>query len=208
MKVECTEERFLRDVKNHKITLIKNDGLYRHLRLQDGDSCTYYYDIITWPGYLCVCGDMGTYTFRRTEDMFCFFRMRENDFNYSEDKTLNINPGYWEEKLEDEGSGMATEWSRDFFEEQIKDKFEDYCNDNDLSDEARDCLWSEIEDEILLHAETEESGYEHVCSFESAEEDIDFSDFYERSSRVYTLRFIWVLYAIVWGIKQYDKLME
>ncbi|MFY3739344.1 hypothetical protein ACOS9E_25265, partial [Escherichia coli] len=55
-----TSTRFLLDTAFHRLEIIRDDGFYRHLRMkQPGTSC-YYFDIITWPGYLTVTGDMGT----------------------------------------------------------------------------------------------------------------------------------------------------
>lgn len=66
------DSRFLIDTAFHRLEIIRDDGLYRHLRMQQpGNSC-YYYDVITWPGYLTVTGDMGTWTFSRIADMFDF----------------------------------------------------------------------------------------------------------------------------------------
>ena len=78
---ECTEQRFLDDVKNHQISIIKDDGLHRFIRFKRPDSTSYWFDLITWPEFLCISGDCGTYVFSRTEDMFKFFRMNDNDFN-------------------------------------------------------------------------------------------------------------------------------
>ena len=92
---ECTEQMFLDDVKNHQISIIKDDGLHRFIRFKRPDSTSYWFDLITWPGFLCISGDCGTYVFSRTEDMFDFFKMRDGDFNKKKDRLLNINPRYW-----------------------------------------------------------------------------------------------------------------
>lgn len=74
MSATCTEERFLRDVAKHEMTVIRDDGVHRHIRFKQPDSGMMFFDLITWPGFLCYCGDMGTYVFQRTQDMFGFFR--------------------------------------------------------------------------------------------------------------------------------------
>lgn len=82
-----TSSRFLVDTAFHRLEIIRDDGLYRHLRMkQPGTSC-YYFDVITWPGYLTVTGDMGTWTFSRIADMFDFFGPWQD----------GINTGYWSE---------------------------------------------------------------------------------------------------------------
>ncbi|STU51511.1 Uncharacterised protein [Klebsiella pneumoniae] len=67
------DSRFLIDTAFHRLEIIRDDGLYRHLRMQQPETSCYYYDVITWPGYLTVTGDMGTWTFSRIADMFDFF---------------------------------------------------------------------------------------------------------------------------------------
>ncbi|WNP36206.1 hypothetical protein RN333_08395 [Enterobacter kobei] len=105
-----TDTRFLLDAAHHRLDVIRDDGVYRHLRMKDPGTSCYYYDIITWPGYLTVTGDMGTWTFSRTHDMFRFFG----------GWTGEINTGYWSEKLE-AGAGrsaysfLAQEYDHDEF---------------------------------------------------------------------------------------------
>lgn len=84
------DSRFLMDTAFHRLEIIRDDGLYRHLRMQQPGTSNYYYDVITWPGYLTVTGDMGTWTFSRIADMFDFFGAWEG----------GINTHYWSEKLE------------------------------------------------------------------------------------------------------------
>ena len=74
MSDSCTPELFLRDVQQHQIQVIRHDGVNRHIRFKRPGSMSYYFDLITWPGHLCYTGDMGTYVFRRMDDMFEFFR--------------------------------------------------------------------------------------------------------------------------------------
>lgn len=74
MNYECTEERFLKDVAKHEMTVIRDDGINRHLRFKNPNDSSYWFDLITWPGTLCIDGDCGTYVFKRTPDMFQFFR--------------------------------------------------------------------------------------------------------------------------------------
>lgn len=75
------DSRFLIDTAFHRLEIIRDDGLYRHLRMQQPENSCYYYDVITWPGYLTVTGDMGTWTFSRIADMFDFFGAWEGGIN-------------------------------------------------------------------------------------------------------------------------------
>jgi len=71
-----TAERFKRDTKDHEMTVLHEDGLYRHLRFRKpaGGYSEYWFDLVTWPGVLVIRGDMETFAFSRTEDMLAFFR--------------------------------------------------------------------------------------------------------------------------------------
>jgi hypothetical protein len=82
-----SKERFARDTADHKMTVLHEDGLYRHLRFR-ADGSLVGFDLITWPGSLTIQGGHGTYTFRRETDMFGFFRASNG-----------VNVDYWAEKL-------------------------------------------------------------------------------------------------------------
>ena len=57
--------RFLPDVAEHKLTVLHDEGLYRHLRFQKPGTGFYWFDLITWPGNLAFKGDMGGFMFAR-----------------------------------------------------------------------------------------------------------------------------------------------
>lgn len=91
---ECTEEGFLEDIKNHKLNILKDDGLYRHLVFKRPCTNCCRFDIVTYPGYLVISGDMGCQVFSRLTDMFEFFRTDDRDFNKNRSGGLRINPSY------------------------------------------------------------------------------------------------------------------
>lgn len=77
-------ERFAADTSEHRMRILHDDGLYRHLRFSAPGTYIYGFDLITWPGFLAIAGDMGERVFSRISDMFGFF----------ESDTGRINPGY------------------------------------------------------------------------------------------------------------------
>lgn len=90
-----------KEFADHKLTIMRDDGLYRHLRCQKPGTWVYGFDIVTWPGYLCVCGDIGTWVFSRERDMVQWFERMDG----------RINPDYWSEKLQDgHERARQTEW--------------------------------------------------------------------------------------------------
>lgn len=129
----CSEERFLEDIKSHEMTVVRSDGADRFIRFKRPGSGTYHFDILTWPGKLIITSDMGTWVFSRLEDMFELFRMDKKDFEYQKEKTLQINPDYWAEKLcmgtHDCGTS-AREWDQKVFKEKVMVLF----NEHDFGD--------------------------------------------------------------------------
>lgn len=111
--------------KDHQLTVLRDDGLYRHLKFRSPENSFYWFDLITWPGYLTVTGDMGTYTFSRTEDMFTFFR---NGY---------INTHYWAEKLRAGATG-----GRDTAREHDADEFKSWLVE-DFWETSRDMGFAE-----------------------------------------------------------------
>ena len=201
---------FKEDVRDHVMKIIRDDGVYRHIRFRSPVSSCYYFDLVTWPGYLTICGDCGTYTFMRTTDMFSFFRMDERDFNYTKGE-LSINIGYWAEKLQ-HGSGyrreLYTEWDEGAFRERVEEFYKYWLSEFDESqyedaDGVRDTVKAEIEE--LKNAAGNE--FEAVVAVhEFCSEHIELDDFWDGSScRRPTTGFMWCLYGIVWGIQSYDR---
>ena len=130
-------ERFQETISEHQLTVIHDDGLHRHLRCARPQSSDRHFFITTWPGYLCISGDMGCYVFQRIEDMFEFFR---ND-------DLGINPPYWAEKLQAgphaAPDSISREWMPEKFRSEIKEWFDDATED--WSDEDKAEAWDEVE---------------------------------------------------------------
>lgn len=216
----CTQERFLNDVANHTLKVIKDDGLHRHLSFTKGGSSVFRFDLITWPGYLCICGDMGEYVFRRLPDMFDFFRMDENDFMNKPDQKLSINPYYWSEKLQAtpcNDSDRGSEFSFDKFKSSVWDYFETHCEEptkEDYQDGAEfdqegfdkaledyQEIKSDLESSLYLCEEDEHGAVALIRDFDV--NDFRFED-WEGRDTVYRFHYLWCLYAIVWGIQQYD----
>lgn len=46
----CTEQDFLKDVREHEMIVIRDDGVNRHIRFKRPQEGAYWFDIITWPG--------------------------------------------------------------------------------------------------------------------------------------------------------------
>lgn len=196
MAKEVTESTFLREVSQHSMTVIRDDGVNRHLRFRRPETNCMGFDLITWAGHLCYTGDMGTYVFSRIEDMFEFFRSR--------DGALRINRSYWAEKCDaqDRADGI-TEYSAERFRQVILE----WAKDVEVADfDGGEAEFMEaIKDEVLSVADHGEAAARRaVDDFEH--QGFRFTDFFETNLREYTHRFVWCCYALVWGIRQYDAL--
>jgi hypothetical protein len=193
-----TKERFLEDIKDHKMTIIHDDGIYRHLIFSKG-SFDMRYEIITFPGGLLMTGDMGTWEFERTEDMFNFFRHPEGN--------LEINIGYWAEKCQAESvcGGGIREFDPDRFRECVRNYWEESFYKNTESEKAKE-VWDDIENQILS---AEDSEWDLVSSLNNFyRKDFDFSDFWENTVTIKTYHYVWACYAIAWAVIQYDREKE
>lgn len=133
---------------------------------------------------------MGTFVFRRLEDMFQFFRTDRRG-----DDRLYINLGYWAEKLEaTDRAGGHHEWSEDKFRSVIEGYLED----------ASDELKETVRDDVLTRiGDGQHEAFQAANSFEH--EGFTFSDLWDHEFREYTWRFVWCCYALAWGIRQYDQ---
>lgn len=185
-----TEQEFLKNVASHKMTVLLDEGLHRHLRFKHPATNNQYFDIITWPGSLCFAGDMGTFVFSRVEDMFTFFR---SDYK---DDGLHINLQYWAEKLDAADlrtGGAADQYSPEKFREQVAHWLD--------SMEATADLRQAANDRVLRCADDGEFfAMQAAVNFEHDGERL--SDFWEANLRDYTYHFIWCCYALVWAISR------
>lgn len=186
------EEAFKRDVAQHEMRVLKDDGVYRHIRFKRPGCSAYWFELVTWPGYLSIVGDMGDYVFSRTKDMFGFFRNDKNE----------INPDYWAEKCC--SASVFGEGIRRFSVAAFRENVIEYTV-GFLGVESKSEIPDGVQEEIqeLLEAEDEHECMSRMRDFSS--ELIEFTDFWEHNHTRHTTHFLWCLRAIVWGIAKYDE---
>lgn len=218
MSYKCTEELFLKDVADHKMTVFRDDGVYRHIRFSKPGTGGMHFDLVTWPGYLSYSGDMGCYVFERTNDMFSFFRSG-SDLEYRKNypgRTLFPNLRYWSEKLQavdgTRDNGSAKEFSNELFERAVLGDLIDWLRGHrreTTKDERRD-LWDAVMSDVL-GAESDSGGYRKQCAAHDFHHRVNgkaefyFQDFFEHTVTDYTFRFVWCCYALAWGVAKYDE---
>ncbi len=188
----------MKDVAGHELTILKDDGIYRHLHLGRAGSSTFAYDIVTYPGYLVISGDMGANVFSRVKDMFKFFR---EDII---DGKIRINEGYWREKVQNGKDGIY-EFTDESFERRVRSHLEDIKDDVEERSGDFDVLMEEVESELFNTGNSELELRTALEEFEWHDEKL-FNDTWEWDFNEFTFHFTWQCYAIVWAIAQYDAI--
>jgi hypothetical protein len=215
---QLNEASFLRDVADHKLIVLRDDGVSRHIRFKRPDTSCYHFDLITWPGILCYTGDMGTYVFQRTTDMFEFFR-QDREYNASKGRALSINLSYWTEKLiavdGNRGGGKVKEFNEKKFKRVINGYRLQWIRDakesGALDKDGRRELWEAVDDEVLGALEDGEYratcaayDFHHVDAGDTQRRGWQFDDLFEHDFTEYTHSIVWCCYALAWSIEQYD----
>lgn len=190
-QIADSKARFAENTSEHQMVVLHDDGLYRHVRFKAPGTSFYWFDLVTWPGYLSITGDMGAFTFARVTDMFTFF--------YGPD----INPGYWGEKVV---CGEVRSYSEDTFREWVNEEIERGREDKPGLDWLD--IGNRIEQDVLYEAGYAEGALQAIHDWNDiygpgkelgfqfyTDEGVDFTDF--------TGRFLWCCHAIQWGIEQY-----
>lgn len=202
---------FLRDTALHTMQIHRDDGLYRHLRFKRPGTNAYYFDIVTWPGYLTITGDMGTWTFSRITDMFAFFSAE----HFGLRESFLINPGYWSEKFE-AGAGHGRrespcfEFDSQAFDDGLKRWLEAYlesCDDEEDRAQAEESIkelrGNDFSSESEAYHALNDAYFPMGVTTYEILEDVG-------SMLTYNYCYLWICYAIVWGIERYrtSKLVE
>lgn len=191
-------EQFLEDVSTHQLTVNLDQGVFRDLTLMKPNSVDRHFNITTRPGYLMITGDMGDFIFKRTNDMFGFFRPQSGHY---------INPGYWGEKVE---AGVISEFDVDTANSSVQGHLTNFLEDLDLSnpedrEKSKQALKA-VNDFISgTQGSSEFDFWNEINSWDADEAGgLDLTDFFESPTTKSTFHYIWCCYAIVHAIKLYD----
>lgn len=226
--------RFARDVKDHKVVAIREDGDYRHVEFVAQQGFTRIV-LVTWPYNLLVAGSHGSYHFERygddSRDMFDWLR------------GLRVNPSSWASKLVN-GRDSVTEYDRALLEKQVNERVAEAIKDKWAPKGLKAAVREEIfesglldEEQTALRAVSEfqhGATYRTACSCGATENHdsysdavcwnalthkgkgddhkvnirqtagFDFDGFYEWNVRKLTFHYLWACHSAVWGIARYD----
>ena len=207
---------FLEDVKDHELKISLDQGAHRHLTFKQNNSYNMHYHITTWPGYLCISGDMGCFVFSRMHDMFEFFR----GIN-TQEGVPGVPFSYWAEKLDATDNRSRTGILEDnvdaykqmLLETYLRDiregNFSVYASNNVDARAGRRRGYEEIKElcKEIEECPGTESRVTLIYNFSSSN-GYSFDEFPYKSCQNYTFHFIWCCFAIVKAIEEYDKLQS
>lgn len=186
--------RFAGDTAKHQMTVLHDDGLYRHLRFAPESNSLDWWDLITWPYNLIVNGSHDSFHFCRfgpdTRDMFVLFRDSRAGGS--------INPEYWEEKLR---AGKAKGWS--------EAKFRSFVAEEAAALEVRYPGTVKAVGKQILNSDEHSTEYAETARFACAQfhhgdVTLRFPDEWDLSFEEFDWRYLWQCHAVVDGIRRYD----
>lgn len=205
---ETAQRHFARDVAEHQMQVLRDDGVYRHLLFKKPGTGIYHFNIVTYPGTLVYTGDMGDFVFQRLDDMFESFRTDAG-------RGDGINPGYWAEKLVAIDRGGLKEFDEEKFTRVVMTDLINWIRENrdrTTKDERRE-LWEAVISDVI-EADSDSKGtrkqiaahdfWREVRLTNGQSREFSFVDFWEHNLEDYTVQFYWACYAITWAVKQYD----
>lgn len=201
---EQTEDlaRFKRDTRDHRMTILQDAGVFRHIRVRNPRSIAYSFNVTTVPGRLVFTGDMGSFVFARLPDMFEFHRINWDH------KTPTIDYHYWAQKVEAADKHVGLEdFDADHFKATALREFWNHAwpdartRRGAWEREIRDCIerdYRDSHDAITAMMEVSYPlGYQHEHPF---------SEFYEYGPFTKPgFHFRWVCWAIAATIHDYDR---
>lgn len=191
-------KRFKAETAEHEMTVLHDDGLYRHVKFRGSRNEIYWFELVTAPGSLTFQGDGESFTFRRVRDMFEFFR------DSTHDGAPNVR--YWAEKLTD-GRDRVMVYQQEMLEQHVKDAIAGTKLD-DLEHEVT----NEVLDQMLGDETYDRKLVDDFAFYVNGSDrydwdkkpDFTFVGSLEWNCRDYYWWFLWALHGIVWGIAQYD----
>lgn len=185
--------QFRDNTTKHVMTVKHEEGLYRHLRFAEPGTGMWHFDLITWPGYLTIVGDIGAgFTFRRDDDMLHFFDHGQ--------PLGHINASYWAEKLVRAGRHQVLEYSEETFVKHVNGLTDMFCEDLD-ADAAAD-LRQQVSDDVLANSWNEHEALTALNDFSVNGRRLD-DDMDSDSWQDYNHHFLLACHAILWGAKVY-----
>lgn len=186
------EATFPLDTGRHELTVLNNDGPYRHLKMRNPGSFFHWFEILTSPGMLVFSGDMKTFAFRGEDDMLAFF-----------ETAGRATPSYLADKCVAPAS--VQEYSVDEFEKTLRPKVEEFAERRGLSVNE---VWDQVVTEVLDVASDTASAVTAAGSVRHDGERV-FEEPYELAMTDWDYHYLWCLRGISKAISMYrEKLLD
>jgi len=192
--MERAKDRFLIDTCDHQMSVELAEGAYTHLRFAQPKTNIYAYGIMSWPGYLTICGDTPAFIFSREPDMLAFF-----------EKCGEIpDPVYLSGKLL--GQPKTKRYSPDAFKREVERWLRETLEQIEDEDE-REFLKIGVKQDLLRSVpDFAEEALPRLEAFEAEGHRIQ--DPFEWDLCDWDQAFLWSLWAITEGIKQFREATE
>jgi hypothetical protein len=208
-----SRQRFDTEVRDHKMKVLRNDKVYRHLRFMNPRNGAYWFELHTGPHFLLFRGDGESYVFSNGDhDIFSSFR-----HSLRADGSIHPDPGYWTQKLA--SAEQAEKWDTDTFSEDLEQHITDMVEQEIVPKKHEARLRAEVENDLMyedLHSA--DLAIKALMEFEfyfderdhydsKKQPDFTFEECWEWVTKCteYDWWYLWALHGIVWGIGQYDR---
>lgn len=231
---DAERARALKAFCNHELTIEHDDGVFRSLFCGQPSTSNYHFRIVTWPGHLAISGDIGTFVWSRTRDMFEFFATADDWAGMP----LKINAGYWAEKLQASdthggGCGNTPRSSVQYetldvawIKKQAVRRFREISlsnfrpNDGHLLS-GRMSAWQDlrnvleslseddsVEDAIRMIGEWSPDTFDRADSWTRRDPLFDYDEYSDFINREYDFTYLVCCFAVVWAIKRYAQVKQ
>ncbi|MCJ1709265.1 hypothetical protein [Microbacterium sp. VKM Ac-2923] len=137
--IESARAQFDAETTEHRMTVVLDEGLHRHLHFARPGTGMWSWSVITWPGHLAIAGDIGDgWMFAREDDMLQWFGRNGHQ--------SGINPGYWSEKMPEHHRNAARHFSAARFEQHMRTAVAEL----DVNEATRLDVLGALEDDVFL----------------------------------------------------------
>ena len=198
---ESPHTQFLSEVAEHKIRVIRDEGLYKHFSVSKPGDSNQSFEIILFPSHLVITGDMGTYCFSRARDMLQWFVKESGSAMASPEAEI----GRWHKSLVSVDAQMgAKKKSLSMALGRISENREFYIAEHP---DYKDTIESEFDDLVLCSEDGVDVLLNEMYNFKLLlpDEHHPFSDIDFRDVEAYVSQFAWCCYAINYTIGEYLK---
>jgi hypothetical protein len=190
---------FQKDTANHQLTVLHEQGLYRHFRMAAPGTRWGSWDIITWPGHLATSGDIADgLTFSREPDMVLdFFGHAGGKKPYYADDAPSIDFRYWAEKLQGDQRDTVRAYVHEDFVAYVKQTLTERLEGGYYSR-----LTQQLVDELIAEVETLDETEAEARQWLN-EHEPEVPDSWDHDFKDYTFHFQVACYAINAAVQAY-----